>query len=277
MTAKPRPPAPRLKSYSTLLQAPLPGVLVVRNDSAHRFPRHWHGTYGLGVIERGAQRSRSGRGDAEARAGQCITHNPGEVHDGVPTCDAGRRWTMVELAPDALARLLGGAAGRVVEWHAPVVDDAPLRDALQRAFAQLAHPRLFEEALMLALARAIDPEAAPAPHGDPRWRAVQERMADDLADAPTLDQLAALAGTSRFTLVRGFARTHGLPPMAWLQQLRLHRARDRIAAGHALADVAHACGFSDQSHLTRLFRRQFGYTPGAWQALRAWAPRATAF
>ena len=47
--------------------------------------------------------------------------------------------------------------------------------------------------------------------------------------------------------------------------LRLQRARDRIAAGWTLADTALSCGFSDQSHLTRLFTRQFGHTPGAWR------------
>jgi AraC-like DNA-binding protein len=53
--------------------------------------------------------------------------------------------------------------------------------------------------------------------------------------------------------------------MAWLLQLRLQRARERIAAGWGLADTALSCGFSDQSHLTRLFTRQFGFTPGSWR------------
>jgi AraC-like DNA-binding protein len=57
--------------------------------------------------------------------------------------------------------------------------------------------------------------------------------------------------------------------MAWLMQLRLQRARDRIAAGWTLADTALSCGFSDQSHLTRMFTRQFAYTPGAWRRATA--------
>ena len=106
-----------------------------------------------------------------------------------------------------------------------------------------------------------------------------ERLADDVEHAPTLDELAALSGTSRYTLVRQFGRRHGLPPMAWLMQLRLQRARDRIAAGWTLADTAVSCGFSDQSHLTRLFTRQFGHTPGCLaQSDRApWHRRARTF
>jgi AraC-like DNA-binding protein len=46
-------------------------------------------------------------------------------------------------------------------------------------------------------------------------------------------------------------------------QHRLARARALILAGTPLAEVAAATGFADQPHLTRLFRRTYGVTPGA--------------
>ena len=46
---------------------------------------------------------------------------------------------------------------------------------------------------------------------------------------------------------------------------RLEQARRLIRDGHGLAEAALQAGFADQSHMTRLFGRQFGYTPGAWQ------------
>ncbi len=103
---------------------------------------------------------------------------------------------------------------------------------------------------------------------------VCERLVDDIKQAPTLDELATLAGTSRYTLVRQFGRRHGLPPIAWLLQLRLHRARERIAAGWGLADTALSCGFSDQSHLTRQVTRHLRNTPGSRR--RASAGRSVA-
>ncbi len=42
-----------------------------------------------------------------------------------------------------------------------------------------------------------------------------------------------------------------------------------LAEAPTLAAAAGACGFSDQSHMTRIFTRQFGFTPGAWQRARA--------
>ncbi|MCU0927237.1 MAG: AraC family ligand binding domain-containing protein, partial [Hydrogenophaga sp.] len=120
---------------SAVAATPLPGVFVTLTDSARSFPRHWHGNYGLGVVDRGAQRSASGRGAVEAFAGQCLTHNPGEVHDGMPLGGTARRWRMFHIEPAALARLLGASSSGDLEWHAPVMDDPGLRAALERAFA----------------------------------------------------------------------------------------------------------------------------------------------
>ncbi len=268
---------------SAVVATPLPGVFVTLTDSARSFPRHWHGNYGLGVVDRGAQRSASGRGAVEAFAGQCMTHNPGEVHDGMPIDGAARRWRMFHIEPSAMARLFGVTSSDDIEWHAPVLDDHALRSALDCAFAALGAARsapqtsnpdglaLLEEALLLAVARASQPSGAPRVRqtNSQNLAIVVERLSDDLKQAPTLDELAVLVGTSRYTLVRQFGRRHGLPPMAWLLQLRLQRARERIAAGWGLADTATSCGFSDQSHLTRLFTRQFGYTPGSWRRATA--------
>jgi AraC-like DNA-binding protein len=272
-----------LSHRSNVVATPLLGVFVTLTDSTRSFPRHWHGNYGLGVVDWGAQRSASGRGVVEAFAGQCITHNPGEVHDGIPIGGTARRWRMFHIEPAAMAGLFGVASSADLEWHAPVLDDQVLRSALGRALTaseafgssqqstDSADSALLEEALLLAVGQA-SPQARSRQAGQHRGEdlaIVFERLADDVRQAPTLDELAALAGTSRYTLVRQFGRRHGLPPMAWLLQLRLQRARERIATGWGLADTALSCGFSDQSHLTRLFARQFGYTPGSWRRATA--------
>lgn len=281
-----------MSHHCQLAVTPVPGVYATSNDSAHHFPRHWHDSFGLGVMDRGAQRSASGRGKVDAWQGQCITHNPGEVHDGAPIGGLARRWRMLDLEPAALARVLDRPDSAALEWKAPVMEDTSLRNMLQTAFqalddwsserqaAGVADAQAFEEALVLAVGCAMEGRQQRAAHSQTSvpLRAVRERLIDDLTRAPKLDELARLAGTSRFALVRSFTREHGLPPMSWLQQWRLHRARERIACGSTLADAASACGFSDQSHMTRVFRRQFGYTPGAWRAVaQKTTPSATTF
>jgi AraC-like DNA-binding protein len=98
---------------------------------------------------------------------------------------------------------------------------------------------------------------------------VRERLAEGLLETPSLESLAALAGIGKYQLLRRFTKSYGLPPHAWLLQLRAERARGLIGRGAPLAESAAASGFADQSHMTRVFTRQFGFTPGAWRQASA--------
>ncbi|MDE1997005.1 MAG: helix-turn-helix transcriptional regulator, partial [Rhizobiaceae bacterium] len=100
-----------------------------------------------------------------------------------------------------------------------------------------------------------------------------KRARDLIDDDPTaevrLDDLAKVSGLSRFQVLRGFSKMTGLTPHAYLLQRRVHRARRLIAAGMSLAETAIACGFADQSHMTRLFVRSYGISPGTYaEAMR---------
>ncbi|AJY42517.1 AraC family transcriptional regulator [Burkholderia humptydooensis] len=98
-----------------------------------------------------------------------------------------------------------------------------------------------------------------------RVDAMRERLAADLSETVTLSDAARAAGLSPFHAARLFSRTTGMPPHAWRNQLRLQRALAPLRAGASVADVAAACGFADQSHFTRHFKRMFGVPPGRWQ------------
>jgi hypothetical protein len=80
------------------------GVETITLVSTHHFPRHSHDQFGIGVIAFGAQRSWSGVGPVSASAGEVITVNPGEIHDGVPLGGDARGWRMIYFDPDLVAR-----------------------------------------------------------------------------------------------------------------------------------------------------------------------------
>ena len=252
----------------------LDGIEAVFADSRHSFARHTHETYGIGLIERGAQKSASGRGLVEAAAGNTITVNPGEVHDGAPLGDAPRAWRMLYLEP-AIVR---AAAEDIFEgrpreeFYAPVLDDRRIAGLVSRVLALLLDNRAAslgrEEQLLLLLA-AVLREEAPRQDGPAAINRARERLDGDPASAVTLDDLADDCGLGRFRLVRDFARLTGLTPHAYLLQRRTELARRLIAAGTPLAEAAAAAGFADQSHMTRNFTRRYGYTPGAYLAARA--------
>jgi AraC-like DNA-binding protein len=252
-----------------LLPSQADGVEAVAADSAHAFGRHMHEDFGIGLIERGAQKSASGRGTVEAGAGDVITVNPGEVHDGKPFDATGRRWRMLYVAParvrDAARDVASGAD---FEFTAPVIRDAVLAACFRALFEAATTgdggALQSESALLALMARLLQPVQRERPALVAGIVTARERMDDDPATAQTLAGLAAEAGLSRYQFLRAFTRLTGLPPHAYLLQRRVQSARRLVRGGMGLADAAAASGFADQSHMTRCFVRSFGLTPGAF-------------
>lgn len=79
-----------------------------------------------------------------------------------------------------------------------------------------------------------------------------------------IGEIAASFGRSREGFSRMVRRELGVAPHAFRLLARLNVARRLLRAGEPIAAVAADAGFSDQSHLTRLFRRTFGTTPGVY-------------
>ncbi len=276
--------------HAQVLSSPWQGVYGTHIDSTRHFRKHWHATYGVGVLEHGAQTSASGRGSVDAYAGDVITTNPGEVHDGRPLGGPSRRWRMLYLEPGVIASAVSDAACEVALAQ-PVVRDARVSQALRRLLQDIAtwHARrsvqtvcdaealACEASLVIACTLLLKRHAAHSTAGRAGDRShaalarVHALLADDPLHAPSLAAMAAMAGLSKYQLLRRFASAYGLTPHAWLMQRRAEHARDQIRRGEGLVQAAASSGFADQSHMTRIFSRQFGFTPGAWQ--QAMGPR----
>lgn len=81
--------------------------------------------------------------------------------------------------------------------------------------------------------------------------------------------LASLARLSKSYFSRAFKTTFGVSPQKYIVTRRIARAQQiMLTTNEPLCDIARACGFSDQAHLSRLFRRLTGKTPNAWRRAR---------
>ncbi|RKE86547.1 AraC family transcriptional regulator [Rhizobium sp. AG855] len=83
--------------------------------------------------------------------------------------------------------------------------------------------------------------------------------------AITLQELATLAGLSEFHLQRMFSLSCGVSPHGFIMNRRIDRARRMLEGVEPIAQIASACGFSSQSHLTRMFKTVTGTTPSAYR------------
>ncbi len=289
--------APRFRDSARYWRTPLlPGAdLVTAEYHDHEFAPHWHEAYTVPVIEAGAESYEYLGARHVAEAGSVPVINPGEIHTGSRAFDEGWSYRVMYLPIDYAQQLADDIAGRAqpLPWFdADVIRDRDLACRLARAHrlleadsdARARHERgvdgttntqdllAIEGALLDAVSTLLvryartRPEALRSAINDSRIALMKERLADDLAAPLRLADLAAAVGLSPFHAARLFTQASGLPPHAFRNQVRLQRALGPLRAGASVADVAAACGFTDQSHFTRHFRRMFGVPPGRWQA-----------
>jgi AraC-like DNA-binding protein len=101
---------------------------------------------------------------------------------------------------------------------------------------------------------------------EPALRRALDHLGDSLTANPSLDELAAAAGTGRYRLTRLFRDGLGMPPHRYQIAQRVRLARRLLERGDPIASVAAATGFVDQSHFHRHFRRSLGVTPRQYVA-----------
>lgn len=102
----------------------------------------------------------------------------------------------------------------------------------------------------------------------PKWLdRVIERLNDDLNETVTNEELACEAGVHPVHLAAAFRRHYNSTIGDYVQRLRVERAAALLCdRSRTLTEIALDCGFADQSHFTRVFKRRMGSTPGAYRA-----------
>lgn len=120
---------------------------------------------------------------------------------------------------------------------------------------------LSETALAMKSQPALPPRA-----GELRLDTVREYIEANLSENLGLTEIALETGLSTYHFARLFKEEMGLSPHQYVLERRLTRAREMLANnGSTLADIAYAVGFSSQAHMTDVFRKRLGVTPGAYR------------
>ncbi|GAA1457268.1 AraC family transcriptional regulator [Nocardiopsis exhalans] len=243
------------------------------------FTRHTHPTYTIGMITAGIEEYTHPRGRSRVGPGGLAVVGPGEVHTGHAGIPEGWGYRVFYPAPEVVEGIGRELGMRGTPGFTESGIDAPevARVLVRAHMAAERGERLTASSLtrqgIAMLLRSHGRERAREGGGHaarPEVLRVRELLAERLVDPPTLEELAAHTGIGAFALSRAFRSAYGLPPHAYLNQMRVDRARALLVQGRRAGEVAVEVGFADQPHLTRHFRRHLGVPPVAYQrALRA--------
>jgi AraC-like DNA-binding protein len=242
---------------------------------AMRFPPHFHDTWAIGVIEAGLLRLRTARGEWIGAQGTILAFAPGEIHSAEALSPAGYQYRMV-YPENGLMQAIGADRADVSQplFSVPVFTDHELASTLVRAHQPLMQGEWgapAESRLVHAL-RALwhrhggtEQQAEHHPGDVEKIACAREFLATRFMRPVRLASIASECGVSSFQLIRVFQRVLGVSPYAYLVQMRVNRARDLLHQGVGVSEVAYSCGFSDQSHLTRVFKKAIGVPPGVYR------------
>jgi len=248
--------------------------LLIADFSDHEFERHWHDTWSVGVVLRGANNNSAQRKmEGIVQCGEVSIIAPGEVHAGTVVGEQGCRYFMFYPKVESVFN-----TAESMEMHLPPNIVAGLK---QTVFAK----KLCEAATVLTNIDADKFER------DVVWTncmaeflhvfssvgvqnitnqkisvssyliRAKEYLHDYQLEGISLDRLAQAAGMSKFHLCRQFTAKFGLSPSRYQRQLKLLQVKRMLSAGRDIAEIAVSCGFSDQSHLGRAFKSTYGTTP----------------
>ena len=183
-----------------------------------------------------------------------------------------------EVADEIGARRIGD-----LHYTPGVGDDDPImRSLMASLYPSLQRPeeanRLFVDHVVLALRLHVadvygrmHAHQRPSQGGLAPWqeRRAKDLMRDDIDGGLTLSRLAGECGLSVSHFARAFRQSTGTSPHRWLLGLRLEKAKAMLLESSLpLTEVALACGFASQSHLTRVFARRVGASPGTWRRMK---------
>jgi len=209
--------------------------------------------------------------------GDVIVLNPEEAHAGGTPAAGSWTYRALYARPDLLRQIMAEFPGKpssLPEFRGDVLHDPEVAARLRRFHrlsertdsSKLERESNLTDALVLLVGRhAARPRAARSLGKEPRAvRLSQEYLEEHAEENVALGPLARFAGLSHFHLCRVFREAMGLPPHAYLMQVRVRRAKCLLRAGMPIAHVAAEAGFYDQAHLTRQFKSIVGLTPGRY-------------
>lgn len=196
---------------------------------------------------------------------------PGEHEYSVDPQDGQWEFAYAVIYGEEVMRVATAVAesrGPVLDWPASSRPDGALYELANRLTAG-ARPSVFElsalvYALLMAIAEPPFPQSASG-----RVAEAAAAIRRNLHTPVSVDDLATAAGLSRFHFSRLFTEQTGLPPVRYLQEVRIERATGMlVTTALPVKEVAAACGYQSESYFCRAFKGATGLTPNEYRMSR---------
>lgn len=220
----------------------------------------------ISVVINGQLKEEAGRQEEYAQTGSLVL-KPGDLLHANQFGPQSTRIVSVVVRPGFLKDTIGQEIKDWHWWHHFSTAQVALRFAQNVIEARTEQDVLEEVIDLLAVLPPV--KQASVDHIPPWIARVRELVHAEYHSSLQTQQLAARVGAHPVYLARMFRRSFGCSIKTYLQRIRLqHTIQELSSSEKPLSQIALDNGFSDQSHLSRVFKRQFQHSPGGF---RKWA------
>lgn len=251
---------------------------VFRAKAIHyNYACHSHPGYSIGVIESGVGGNYYRGSTYLAPPKSIVLMNPEEAHTGYSAQELPLSYRMLYPSTDLIhqiareSQIMGNPYFKdaVVQNEVLAKNIFSLHAALEQSQNQLEKQSLLVEVFSAILYHyaEIDVRSIRLNKEHQAVLLIKEYLHDNFSSNISLEQLVKITNLNRSYLIRVFRQAVGMPPYTYLKQIRMRKAKQLLNLGMSIADTAIAVGMSDQSHLTRHFKRMFGITPGYYRQI----------
>lgn len=236
-----------------------------------KFPSHFHEYYVIGFIEEG-QRSLVCKGEEYIiNPGDLLLFNPYDTHSCEQIDGKTLDYRCINVTPEIMKKVVLEINGRecLPCFNQNVLYKSELVDYLRELHLKISQDEseLIKEELFLYLLDELIqkhsdlPTIPPASESTQEIKAVCSYLKVNYTKMITLNDLSAISRWSKYHLLRTFTKKMGISPNSYLETIRVNHAKKLLEQGVKPLEVTFLTGFSDQSHLTKFFKRQVGLTP----------------
>jgi len=240
------------------------------------FPNHFHEYYVIGFVEDGERVLSCKNQEYTIRRGHVLLFNPGDSHACVQSGGGALDYRGFNITEEVMLDLAEEVTGKreFCGFSQNVIFDEeiscclrPLHELVMKGLGEFGR----EESLLLLISLLVQKYGRPYESSIPECREEIEKacafMEQHYAGHICLDQICRCAGLSKSTLLRAFAKSKGVTPYSYLENIRIGRARKLLEQGVPPIEAALRTGFSDQSHFTNYFNRFIGLPPGVYREI----------
>jgi len=199
--------------------------------------------------------------------------NPYEIHSGETLTDKGWKQLVILFDEGASKRFAeeNDIKRKHLHFATTVSNDTAFRNEIQKQCAEIinADSELEREnnyEILMGLIFTNEKQLNTENLGNNSYniRKTIIKMLDEPDAKHSLDELSKIAGMSKYHYLRSFKEATGLTPHLYLNVLRVERAKRMLLSSQdQISVIASECGFADQAHMTRAYKKIYGTTPTA--------------